>query len=248
VIVYRTMKHCLFFIFLIASTVLGQEIVPNKESGSMIFLRDYGTDDIGYLVIPDREPSAGVVVLPDRQGMTPEFKKFCLKLGQEGYLVLGLDLYNGRLAKDEAEAAQMAASLQEKNVSKTLRTGLKFFESSPRFQMEKKMLVAWGVSTEVTVRSLEKEKGLLSLVLLNPSTIPEKSRLLDLRLPLQILLTPSGSSLPEFRSLKADWTEHSRKMIEVREVDEKGTIDAVKMFFHRILTEPPSQTLIDKIF
>lgn len=214
----------------------------------MIFLRDYGTDDIGYLVVPEKEPSAGVVVLPGRQGLTPEFKQFCDKLCLEGYIVLGLDLYNGRVAKNEMDADQMAASLQEKNFSKTLRTGLKFFESSPRFQMEKKMLISWGETADLTVKSLSKEKDLLSLVLLNPSVMPEKERLLDLKVPFQVLCPSTGPSLASFQSAEAELSERLRKSFELRVVPEGAYVEPIKLFFQRILTDPPKKSLIEKIF
>jgi len=237
----------LVLLVLAASLLHAQEAPAGKPGGSMIFLRDYGTDDIGYLVVPEKEPRAGVVVLPDRQGVTADFKRFCEKLAGEGFIVLGLDLYNGRVAKDEAEAAQMGASLQEKNFSKTLRTGLKFFESSPRFQMEKKMLIACGASGNVTVKSLLREKGPLALVLLDTPVV-ERGLLQDLRIPFQILCSPTGESLQEFRLMEAELSGRLRNNFELRVVQGGAYIEPIKAFFHRILTDPPKQSLIDKIF
>ncbi|NJK91348.1 MAG: hypothetical protein HC904_05640 [Blastochloris sp.] len=223
-----------------------------KQIGELIFLRDYGTDDIAYLVVPEQQPLAGVVVLPDKEGVTERTKKFCDALGKKGYLVLCLDIYNGRTAKNEAEAAQLADSLKKTLVEKTLATGLKFFESSPRFQMEQVFVLSLGVTAEVTVESMARQKNVAGLILMNPQNFPDKEKLDDLRMGLQVLLTQEAGTFSDFKSLDLEFSEASRKLWELR-ILENGTkpeayLDSVHAFINRVLVEPRREGLIEKIF
>jgi dienelactone hydrolase len=231
----------------------GQEEAPPKSGGSLIFLRDYGTDDIGYLVVPEAQPQAGVVVLPDRYGVTPAFKAFCEALAAQGYLVLGVDLYNGSIAKNEAEAAQMATYLVEEHFNKTVKTGVHFFNSSPRFQMEKKILVSWAETGELTLKLLDKEKKLFSAVVwVDPTSVPEAELFLTQRQPLQVLLPATSGLVSEFRLLQANWVERSREDLELKVLDATKTapdyLPFFKPFIDKSLVQPSKKSLLEKIF
>lgn len=245
------MKFLLVLLGLLTFLPLIQSQAQEKPGG-LIFLRDYGTDDIAYLVVPDKEPIAAVVMLPDKEGMTPQVKSFCEKLGKEGYLILCIDLYNGRTAKTETEEKELAASLLENNVAKTLRTGLKFFESSPRFKMEKIVLLASGVTDTFALNSVSLEKDFLGLALLHPTHHPEEETVLKLKLPLQIQLSEDNPYAASFRSLTPDPGNKSRPNFELHVLPKKSPeaamIENLHAFFQKIVTQPKAQTLIDKIF
>ncbi|MDZ4788852.1 MAG: dienelactone hydrolase family protein [Blastochloris sp.] len=227
-------------------------VATGKQTGDMIFLRDYGTDDTGYLVVPEKQPSAGIVMLPDRYGITPKVKEFCAELAREGYLVLCLDIYNGRTAKTEIEAEQMAAMLFEKNIRKTLRTGLKFFEASPRFQMEKKVVIAWGATDQLAVRCAANEKDLYGLVLIYPSHAPEQEQMLDLKTSLYIQIPEDSPNITSFRALEPELTNRLRKNFELkilpRDSGETIATTALHTFIQQILIQPKTDTLLEKIF
>lgn len=223
-----------------------------EKPGGLIFLRDYGTDDIAYLVVPNKEPIAAVVMLPDKEGMTTQVKNFCENLGKEGYLVLCIDLYNGRTAKTETEEAELASSLLEKNVAKTLRTGLKFFESSPRFKMDKIVLIAWGVTDMFAINSIKLEKNFYGLALLHPTHLPDKETFLNLKIPIHVQLSEDNPYVSSFRALEPELGNRLSTPFELRVLPKKSpeaaTIENLNIFFKKIVTLPRSQTLIDKIF
>ncbi|MDX6765884.1 MAG: dienelactone hydrolase family protein [Candidatus Methylacidiphilales bacterium] len=116
----------------------------STRTGEMIYLRDFGSDEVGFLSVPMQEPPMGLLVIPDGHGLDARTKKLCDLLAERGFLALAVDLYNGRVAADDREARTNRQGLEPKDVRKALETGLNFYAKSPRFQMSRVAVVAIG--------------------------------------------------------------------------------------------------------
>ena len=54
----------------------------SKPQGELIFLRDFGTDEVGYLAIPEKKPEAGIVVAHGKFGLCPDTRMMCDRLAR----------------------------------------------------------------------------------------------------------------------------------------------------------------------
>jgi len=140
-------------------------------SGEMIYLRDFGTDEVGFLSVPMQEPQLGVIIVPDGRGLDNRVKKICDALAARGYLALAVDLYNGRVAEDEATALANRKSVDADVARKGLETGLNFYAKSPRFLMSRTVILALGDSEEfaLNLSRTTKNRSLLALSLVGGS-------------------------------------------------------------------------------
>jgi carboxymethylenebutenolidase len=62
----------------------------------MITLSDFGAEDLAYLAIPTTPPTLGIVLVPDAYGLDDFTKAEADRLAGMGYLVLAVDIYNGK--------------------------------------------------------------------------------------------------------------------------------------------------------
>lgn len=130
-----------------------------KFVGEMIFLRDFGADEVGFLSVPQQQPQLGVLVVPDSRGLDTRVKKLCDALAARGYLALAVDIYNGRLAEDDTQARANRKSIDRDAVRKALETGLNFYAKSPRFQMQRIAMVSLGDGDEFALALCRETKN-----------------------------------------------------------------------------------------
>lgn len=178
---------------LAAVLLLGAVLATAHAAGEMIFLRDFGGDEVAYLVIPDQQPQLGVVVAPDGHGLDARVKALCDALAAKGYLALAVDLTNGRTVEDAEAAAAAQRGIQPEAAVKALRAGLLFYEKSPRFRMERTAVVTLGGSAAYGA-ALAREKAARSVValsLLDPPVTPAEGELAP-----RVQVVGGGASLP----------------------------------------------------
>lgn len=163
------MRSCLISLFVLSLGVFGTEVRGQEETpapaksrsgnGEMIYLRDFGTDEVGFLSVPMQEPKLGILVVPDGRGLDGRIKKLCEALAARGYLALAVDIYNGRVAEDESSARTNRKSVEPEAVRKGLETGLNFYAKSPRFQMQRTALLALGDADEFAIALCRETKN-----------------------------------------------------------------------------------------
>lgn len=78
-----------------------------------------------YLVKPKSTPRGGILVLHAWWGLNDFFKYLCNKLTDEGYTVLAVDLYEGKIAKTIPEAEKLRKTVKRDAASKKFLSGLK---------------------------------------------------------------------------------------------------------------------------
>ncbi|HEX4140747.1 MAG TPA: dienelactone hydrolase family protein [Candidatus Methylacidiphilales bacterium] len=115
-----------------------------KPTGRMITLSDFGAEDLGYLAIPASPPSTGIVLVPDAYGLDDFTKSEADRLAAQGYLVLAVDIYNGKQTTDPGDLANLIANLNSDSVMKTVDAGVRFFRESPKFRSDHVVVMGWG--------------------------------------------------------------------------------------------------------
>lgn len=71
-----------------------------------------GTKVMGYLAVPAGTPKAGLVVIQEWWGLTPDIKEIADRYAGEGYLSFAPDLYHGTYATEPDEARKLAMSME----------------------------------------------------------------------------------------------------------------------------------------
>lgn len=131
-----------------------------KPTGRAITLGDFGAEDLAYLAIPATPPSLGIVLVPDAYGLDDFTKREADRLAGEGYLVVAIDIYNGRLTTDPGDIANLTANLNNDTVMKTVTAGIRFFHESPKFRVDHVVAMGWGVGATYVFQAAYTNKTL----------------------------------------------------------------------------------------
>jgi len=138
------------------------------RSAYVLSLKDFGSEDIAYLSLPQTAPEIAVVVLPGLDGLNKETKNKCDFLASQGFIVLALDLFNGQVPRDQADAVRLQNEVRIDSASKTIESGRRFFAESPRFKTDRAVLMAWSTNAPLALHAANKIKDLSGLILAEP--------------------------------------------------------------------------------
>jgi carboxymethylenebutenolidase len=95
---------------------------PSPASAGMISFTEGSTKVNAYLEAPDGEGThAAIIAIPEWWGLTEWVKSQAEHLRKEGYVVLVVDLYDGKVAKDQETAHQLMSGLDDAEVLAKLR-------------------------------------------------------------------------------------------------------------------------------
>ena len=149
------------------NTVPQTEASSAKPSGRTITLSDFGAEDLAYLAIPATPPKLAVVLVPDAYGIEladptkPDFtRQEADRLASMGYLVLAVDIYNGKLTTDAGDLANLIANLNAATVMKTIDAGIRFFHESPKFRVDHVVAMGWGTGATYVFQDAQENKTL----------------------------------------------------------------------------------------
>jgi len=154
-----------------------------KPKGELIFLRDFGTDEVGYLAIPDQAPEAGIVVAHGKFGLNKDIRLLCDRLSAGGYLVLAVDLYNGNIPSSFDDINKNISTYSSPATISAIKTGINFFQLSPRFKMEKVVLLGIGESTRDVLATARSNENLSGVTLLEPQVLPNTEVMNEIGVP-----------------------------------------------------------------
>ena len=131
---------------------------PAKPAGRMITLSDFGAEDLAYLAIPVTPPALAVVLVPDAFGLDNFTKAEADRLAALGYLVLAVDIYNGKQTTDPGDLEILIANLNAETVMKTVNSGIRFFHESPKFQVDHVVAMGWGTGAAYVFQAARENK------------------------------------------------------------------------------------------
>ncbi len=132
--------------------------------GRMITLGDFGAEDLAYLAIPATPPTLALVLVPDAFGLDDFTKLEADRLAAQGYLVVAIDIYNGRQLTDPGEIANMIANLNAESVMKTVDAGIRLFHESPKFHVDRVVAMGWGTGANYVFQAARENKTLQGAV------------------------------------------------------------------------------------
>lgn len=126
----------------------------------MVTLSDFGAEDLAYLSVPITPPTVGIVLVPDAYGLDDFTKTEADRLAARGYLVVAVDIYNGRLTTDPGDLANLVANLNAETVMKTVNAGIRLFRESPKFRVDHVVAMGWGAGATYVFQAARENKML----------------------------------------------------------------------------------------
>lgn len=84
----------------------------------------------GYLVKPKAEGEyPGVVMIHENRGLRPEIRQTAETLAKEGYVVLAVDLFNGKIVEEQTEARALTSSFNQATGTANLKAAVAYLKS-----------------------------------------------------------------------------------------------------------------------
>ena len=81
----------------------------------------------GYYVRPALEGSyPGVVMIHENRGLRPEIRDTAEQLAKEGYMVLAVDLFEGKVVEDQTQARELTAAFKQETGTANMRAAAKY--------------------------------------------------------------------------------------------------------------------------
>jgi dienelactone hydrolase len=159
---------------------------PNRAA-FVVSLKDFGSDDIAYLSLPQNPPEAGFVFVPGLFGIDRTLKRVCDLMSANNFITLAVDLNNGRTPRDEGEARLNQKDIRPESALKTIASGIRFYDESPRFKCETVILAGSTENAALAATAVLANSQIKGLILLEPNALPDDETLDRLRVPLLIV-------------------------------------------------------------
>ena len=120
-----------------------------------------GTDTIsGFLAIPDKPgpgPYPAVIVIHEWWGLNDWVKEQTVKLAEQGYVALAVDLYRGKVATDPAEAHELMRGLPQDRAIRDLQSGFVFLATRKDVNANRIGSIGWcmggGFSLQLAIHT-----------------------------------------------------------------------------------------------
>jgi carboxymethylenebutenolidase len=136
---------------------VNQLTIPPGLLGKRVPLADFGSEDIGYLVIPNTPPRLGIVLIPDAYGLDNFTLGEADRLSKQGYIVLAMDTYNGQTTTDHEKMLRTAEFVNQDAIKKTIVSAIRFFHESPRYRAPHVAVIGWGTGADAVLSVAEEE-------------------------------------------------------------------------------------------
>ena len=142
--------------------------VPGQAfaAGSMVSLTQGSAKVNGYLAVPAGAGThPGVVVVHEWWGLNDWVKQQTDSLANHGYVALALDLYGGRVARDEGTAHQLMNGMDETQAVNQLRAGADFLRSRSDVRAQALGVIGWCMGGGLAIRLAAVDPGIRAAVM-----------------------------------------------------------------------------------
>ena len=114
-----------------AGEIKNVDMLGNGNSGEVISENvSYFEGASGYFVRPATEAVyPGVVMIHENRGLRPEIKQMAEELAKEGYMVLAVDLFQGKIAEDQTGARALTSVFNQATGTANMRAAVGFLRS-----------------------------------------------------------------------------------------------------------------------
>jgi carboxymethylenebutenolidase len=146
-------------------------------------LGDYGAAAQVYVSLPYNPPVGGLIFLHDDSGLTDEAKRAADMFATAGYLVVALDLFEGKVPKDRAGADKLVENINPAGVERVMRATMRYLHEEPAVRVQKVGVVAWGAGGQYAVDFARGRQDVAALVLYYSMVPDQLGSVVDLVAP-----------------------------------------------------------------
>jgi carboxymethylenebutenolidase len=126
----------------------------------------------GFLAVPEKTGRYGaIVVAPEWWGLTDWVKEQTEKLAAEGYIVLAVDFYDGKVASDAAQAGDLSGGLTQGAAEDDLEAAVRYLGTRQDVDRGHLAAVGWGMGGGYVLR-LAMRVPQLAACIVNYSPLP----------------------------------------------------------------------------
>ena len=151
----------------------------------------------GYLAVPDspgKHPA--LIVIHDDWGLTDWVKEQTLRLAEQGYVALAVDLYRGQVTYDPAFAYELMVGTPPDRALRDLQAALKYLASRPDVNKEKMGAIGWSAGGKWSLLLAENDLFLGACVL-NCAPLPtDPADIQKIRAPVLAIFGAEDRSTP----------------------------------------------------
>src|SRR5258706_13168744 len=96
-------------------------------------------------LLPARGPFPAIIVIHEYWGLNDWVKEQASKLADQGYEVLAIDLYRGKVATTPDTAHELMRGVPEDRAKRDLHTAFEFLQSRPSVKKNRIGAIGWGI-------------------------------------------------------------------------------------------------------
>ncbi len=166
---FKSIFLILFLIFLVScmqqqapqNNVRNVEILKKGDtSGVEVQNINYGPA-VGFLAMPKEEGIyPGIVMIHEWWGLNDNIKEMARSLAAEGYVVLAVDLYNGKVGKNSSEAGQLAGVVRSNpnEAIQNMKSAVEYLKNLGNVDKEKIASMGWCFGGAMSLQLALNEK------------------------------------------------------------------------------------------
>lgn len=138
----------------------------------------------GYLALPKGSGThPAVIVVHEWWGLTDWVKEQTDSLAAQGYTAFAVDLYKGRVARDQETAHQLMSGLAEDEAIATLRRGADFLRSRDDVRAQAIGVIGWCMGGRYSIRLAAADPGIRACVMYYGAPITDEAAIRGLQAP-----------------------------------------------------------------
>lgn len=210
----------LLFIILLSACQPAEHTCPETEPGCVLgdegsrnvdIFRDlnselikteslsYADGAVGYLAQPAAEGKyPGIIMIHEWWGLNENIKDMANLLAQEGFVVLAVDLYDGKVAvtPEEARALVGAARENPEKAVANMRAGVTYLRSLPTVAQDKIGSIGWCFGGGQSLQLALSGEKIAATVIYYGNLVTEKDKLAAISWPVLGIFGEKDTSIP----------------------------------------------------
>lgn len=166
--------------------------------GKVVGYKSGGETVSGYIVTPKgKGPFPGIVMIHEWWGLNDHIKDMAVKLGNEGYVVLAVDLYRGKVTSDPNEAHELSRGLPVDRAIADLRAAVKYLKSLANVISGKIGSIGWCMGGGYSLSLAVNEPALATSVIYYGRLITDKEKLGKITAPVLGFFGENDRGIPQ---------------------------------------------------
>jgi len=141
-------------------------VPPTPALAGMVSFTEGTTKVNGYLETPEGEGThPAIIAVHEWWGVNDWVKSQAERLRKQGYVVLAVDLYDGKVAKDQETAHQLMSGLDDAEVIAKLRAAADFLRGRSDVRSNAIGVIGWCMGGKYAIRLAAADPGIRAVVM-----------------------------------------------------------------------------------